>query len=56
MKNEIKIYTGNAATGYTTINNGIKQTTYLEATARRNGTIKNDIPTWARYCGWTKTR
>ncbi len=55
MTNE-KIYTGNQASGYTTINNGIKETTYNEHTARMNGTIKNDVPTWARCCGWTKTR
>jgi hypothetical protein len=52
----MKIYTGNQATGYTTASNGISQTTYNEQTARFNGTIKNDVPTWALCCGWTKTR
>ena len=53
MANE-KIFTGNQATGFTTINNGIKETTYSEANARRQGTIANAVPTWAKCCGWGK--
>ena len=52
--NETKVYTGNRAKGYTTVNNGIKETTYSETVARRDGVIKNDIPTWAKCCGWNK--
>lgn len=53
MKNN-KIYTGTQATGYATTNSGIKETTYNEAVARHNGTIKNAVPTWAKCCGWGK--
>ena len=53
MKNEIKVYTGNKASGYTISRGGISHTT-SEENARRNGTIKNDVPTWAKCCGWNK--
>ena len=50
----MKLYYGTQATGFTTINNGIKETTYSEANARRDGTIVGAVPTWAKCCGWTK--
>lgn len=47
----IYTYTGNNAIGYTTVNNGIKQTV-TEEVARRDGIITNAVPTWAACCGW----
>lgn len=54
--NETKIYTGNRATGYTTTQNGISRTTYNEQVARRDGIIKNSVPTYAKCCGWNNKK
>jgi hypothetical protein len=53
MTNE-KIFIGNQATGFTTTQNGISFTTHSEEAARRQGTIANAVPTWAKCCGWGK--
>lgn len=55
-KTETRIYEGNRAKGYTTINNGIRETTYSESVARRNGVIRNDVPTYAKCCGWSNQK
>ena len=53
-KNNTPIYTGTRATGYTTVNNGISQTVRTAEAACRVGIIKNDVPTYAKCCGWQK--
>lgn len=53
-KNNTPIYTGNRATGYSTTNNGVTVKVNKEEAARRNGIIKNAVPTYAKCCGWQK--
>ena len=51
-KKNTVIFEGNSAKGYTSTNSGVKIHVQSEQTARNLGVIKNDLPTWAKCCGW----
>lgn len=51
-KKNTVVFEGNSAKGYTSTDNGITIRVQTEQAARTLGVIKNDVPTWAKCCGW----